>query len=140
MLGSEQKLTGTHSPDLLRMPELFAIVTILLLVFFAKRKRMTLIQAELIMALSFFMAPFVVFNQQIITGRSLQPFHFQMFISNYVVLVGVALGVLVILRAVSWNKNKTSKVAVWIILASLWWASIELLIHTKVILKENSFS
>jgi hypothetical protein len=35
--------------------------------------------------------PFVIFNQQVVTGRSLQPFHFENFIANYAVLVAVVI-------------------------------------------------
>lgn len=39
-------------------------------------------------ALSFALTPLLLFNQQIITGRSLQPVHYELFISNYIVLLG----------------------------------------------------
>lgn len=40
-----------------------------------------------VFALSFALAPVVLFNQQVITGRSLQPVHYELFISNYIVLL-----------------------------------------------------
>ena len=47
-------------------------------------------------AFSLALVPPIVFNQQIITGRSLQPIHYQVFIGNYVALAALmaALGVL----------------------------------------------
>ncbi|MBO0206277.1 hypothetical protein, partial [Vibrio alginolyticus] len=42
--------------------------------------------------------PFIVFNQQIITGRSLQPIHYQVFIGNYVALVGLAISLALLWR------------------------------------------
>lgn len=40
-----------------------------------------------VFALSFALTPVLLFNQQVITGRSLQPVHYELFISNYIVLV-----------------------------------------------------
>lgn len=37
------------------------------------------------------MAPCLVFNQQVLTGRSLQPFHYEFYVINYVVLLAVVL-------------------------------------------------
>ena len=37
------------------------------------------------------LAPVILFNQQIITGRSLQPVHYELFISNYLVLIAAIL-------------------------------------------------
>lgn len=42
-------------------------------------------------ALSFAITPLVLFNQQVITGRSLQPVHYEIFISNYLVLTALFL-------------------------------------------------
>ncbi len=36
-------------------------------------------------------APCLVFNQQVLTGRSLQPFHYEFYVINYVVLLAVVL-------------------------------------------------
>jgi hypothetical protein len=44
-----------------------------------------------IVTVSYALLPFIVFNQQIITGRSLQPFHYEQFIINYVVLIALVL-------------------------------------------------
>jgi hypothetical protein len=35
--------------------------------------------------------PFFVFNQQVVTGRSMQPFHYEILIANYVVLLSLVL-------------------------------------------------
>jgi hypothetical protein len=54
--------------------------------------------------------PFIVLNQQVITGRSLQPFHFEQFILSYLVLVGI-----VILDTLWW-KHLTRYPLLWIAL------------------------
>ena len=85
-----QMLVRTHAPDLTRVPELISFVVLFVIVagiamkIFALRDRGTLFAASLALA------PLVVFNQQIITGQSLQPIHYQVFIGNYVAgLAGV---------------------------------------------------
>jgi hypothetical protein len=43
------------------------------------------------MTASFAVLPFVTFNQQVVSGRSMQPFHYEVLIGNYIVLVALAL-------------------------------------------------
>jgi hypothetical protein len=52
-------------------------------------KRIAFRERSTIFALSLSLVPLIVFNQQIVTGRSLQPIHYQVFIGNYV--AGLAL-------------------------------------------------
>lgn len=49
-------------------------------------------KAQFIAALA--LSPIIVFNQQVLTGRSLQPFHYEFYVINYVVLLAVSLLVL----------------------------------------------
>lgn len=84
-----QLLVLTRAPDLARMPEYISIVCLVLLAVgvvngvFELRGRATLF------TLATALVPLIVFNQQIVTGRSLQPIHYQVFIGNYV--AGLAL-------------------------------------------------
>ncbi|MDX6498582.1 MAG: hypothetical protein QOG23_1842 [Blastocatellia bacterium] len=75
----------THRPDLLRGPEIYGAVILLGLIGRDWRQPKTLFM------LSFALAPFLVFNQQLITGRSVQPFHYEQFVANYWVLIGLFL-------------------------------------------------
>jgi hypothetical protein len=43
--------------------------------------------------------PLVVFNQQVITGRSLQPFHYEEFVTSYSVLIAMVIAWRLFLRA-----------------------------------------
>jgi hypothetical protein len=82
-------LTFTHSPDLLRIPEIIGTFILIVLVLAVRRGKVSRSEPLAIFAGSFALLPFLVFNQQIITGRSLQPYHYEVFIANYVVLVGL---------------------------------------------------
>jgi hypothetical protein len=51
-----------------------------------------------VFALSLTLVPLIVFNQQIITGRSLQPIHYQVFIGNYVAGLALVLTIAILVR------------------------------------------
>jgi hypothetical protein len=83
---SALSLSITHEPDLWRIPELLSYLTIALILLAVKFKHLVLNDKKTVFLLSFaFVAP-VVFNQQILTGRSLQPFHYEFFCANYISL------------------------------------------------------
>src|SRR5690606_2177546 len=83
-------------PDLDRMPEWVALATLFLIVFGLIRKTISIREPATLFAIAIALVPFAVFNQQVITGRSLQPIHYQVFIGNYVAVLGfvVAIGLL----------------------------------------------
>lgn len=91
-----QLLVHTRMPDLNRMPEWIALATLFLIVFGMIRKIISIREPATLFALAIALVPFAVFNQQVITGRSLQPIHYQVFIGNYVAMLGfvVAVGLL----------------------------------------------
>lgn len=91
-----QLLVNTRMPDLNRMPEWVALATLFLLIFGMARKIVSIRETPTLFALALALVPFAVFNQQIVTGRSLQPIHYQVFIGNYAAMLalGVAVGLL----------------------------------------------
>jgi hypothetical protein len=84
-----QVLSQTHSPDLLHVPELIGVVILIIIFRAVRRRQITLSEPKVIFSLSFSLLPILVFNQQIVTGHSIQPFHYEVLIANYVVLVGL---------------------------------------------------
>jgi hypothetical protein len=89
ILDQTQLLELTHLPDLLRGPEILGLLIILGLAL--KKGSVDWRDKKVIFVLSFALAPLLVFNQQILTGRSLQPFHYERFIANYWALTAVFL-------------------------------------------------
>ena len=77
----------TRRPDLLRGPEIYGALILLGLI--GKDWRLP----RNLFTLSFALAPFLVFNQQVVTGRSLQPFHYEQFVANYWALIGLFLAI-----------------------------------------------
>ena len=88
-----QLLVYTRTPDLNRMPEWIALATLFLLVFGMVKKIFTIREPAVLFALALALVPFAVFNQQVITGRSLQPIHYQVFIGNYVAMLALVVAV-----------------------------------------------
>ncbi len=79
-----QLLVYTRMPDLFRFPEYISFAVLLILIAGMAFKLFDLSDRKVLFTLSLALVSFVVFNQQIITGRSLQPIHYQVFIGNYV--------------------------------------------------------
>jgi hypothetical protein len=136
-----QKLTLSHAPDLFRMPELIGFAVIILIVFGVLRRRVNWRAPETLFAISFALTPLIVFNQQVITGRSLQPFHYESFIANYLSLVGVVLATVIF-----WRGSEGEKKPVryrWVgrlAFVAIWWAAIEVLAPAKVIIRDSQFT
>jgi hypothetical protein len=86
-----QVLTFTHRPDLLRVPEIVGAFILGAIIVGVRKTKIALIEPRVIFTASFALLPFLVFNQQLITGRSIQPFHYEVLIANYVILVSLVL-------------------------------------------------
>ncbi|MDX6271587.1 MAG: hypothetical protein QOD28_2810 [Acidobacteriota bacterium] len=93
-----QALKFTHAPDLSRVPELVALVALAMLAYGLWRRRLDARAASFLFAASFAVTPFVVFNQQIITGRSLQPVHYADYVLNYLALLALTLALALSIR------------------------------------------
>jgi hypothetical protein len=94
-----QVVTRTHWPDLLRVPEVIGLVVAASILFFARRGAFGLRDQRTVFILSLALLPLAVFNQQVLTGYSIQPIHYELYIANYAVLLATVLGVSTILQA-----------------------------------------
>ena len=129
-----QALTFSHAPDLLRVPELISGVVLAALAFSAHRGRIKWQDSAVIFTASFALVPLVVFNQQVVTGRSLQPVHYEQFIANYVSLVAVVLGAALLWRA--WGardeRRIPTKALVIFALAAFGWGIAETRVAVRI--------
>jgi hypothetical protein len=91
-----QLLVHTRLPDFFRFPEYVSFAVIILLIAGLVTKVIAMQDRGTLFALSLALVAFVIFNQQMITGRSLQPIHYQVFIGNYVAALAffVTIGIL----------------------------------------------
>ena len=118
-LDEQQTLGVSHRPDLLRIPEILGVLIILVLVMSVRRHRIHRSEPPVIFAASLALLPFVVFNQQILTGKTMQPYHYDAFVVNYSVLVGLLMTV-----ALLW-KPVPARALVWIAALTFSWGVVE---------------
>lgn len=114
-----QVLIYTRAIDLFRVPEIVGAVILVVLVVGVRRGRFLLNDPRVIFTASFGLLPFLVFNQQVVTGRSIQPFHWEVLIVNYVVLVGLVM----LLKL--FNVAIRTRTAFLIVVLCVSWAAVE---------------
>ena len=115
----------THAPDLLRVPELLSAAVLAILAIQARRGKIDWKAPEVLFTASLALMSFVVFNQQILTGRSLQPIHYQIFVANYVVLLAIVLTVAILVGGRAGTKRIPGRVLALLSLAVFGWGIIE---------------
>jgi len=84
-----QVFTYTRSPDLVCPIEIISFILISASLVFIDGIRLRTPAA--VLGLSLLVLPFLLLNQQIVTGRSVQPFHYEVLVGNYAVIVGAVL-------------------------------------------------
>lgn len=117
-LDQQQTLISTHRPDLLRVHEIMGATILVVLVIGILRRRIEQTEPRVIYAASLGMLPFVVFNQQILTGKMMQVFHFEIFAINYSTTLG-----LLILVTLIWNPVPR-RLLIWMAAFSFLWGVI----------------
>jgi len=135
-----QLLVLTRMPDLLRPPEIWSLITLTILSFAVWRKRINAQDKLTLFVASLALVPFAVFNQQILTGRSLQPIHYQVFIVNYVALLAFALAAFLLWRGDGRNvkPNRAANFALSAIaLFAAVWGIVEAHLTTTAIQEAN---
>lgn len=86
-----QLLSFTRSPEFFALPEIIGYVLAAAIFFLIRKGKLQFGSPQVLFTLSLAATPFVLFNQQVITGRSLQPVHYEIFIANYMLLTGLML-------------------------------------------------
>ena len=126
LMDDVQLLVLTHAPDLKRFPELIAAIVIVIIALGAAAKLFKIRSAPVLIVLSLALTVFAVFNQQVITGQSLQPIHYQVFIGNYVAGLALvaAIGLLIRERA-SAESIYAKAVFTTVALAAIAWGFVE---------------
>ncbi|HVG28269.1 MAG TPA: hypothetical protein VM864_00975 [Pyrinomonadaceae bacterium] len=138
-----QALTRTRAPDLLRGVELLAALTLAALVYGARRGLVRPRDREVIFTASLALSVLAVFNQQVLTGLSLQPMHYEQYVGNYVALLAAALACALLRQgraragrggeknvdgetaSTAWRRPVPRRVWVPVALAGLAWAAAE---------------
>jgi hypothetical protein len=133
-----QLLVHTRAPDLWRMPEYISLVCILLLAVGIMKGLIGLREKATLFALSFAIVPFVVFNQQIVTGRELQPIHYQVFIGNYVAALALVMTIGILARRKLDQAGAVPKVAcATVAIMAIVWGFVECHYTVRVLDEAN---
>ena len=128
-----QLLVLTRNPDLLQKVEIVGYFVLILtaLALWLKFTKLADRKAYFIAAFAF--APLLVFNQQILTGRSLQPFHYEFYVINYVVLLAIVLVISVFWQNILGRMKAVSIGLLFVLsIASIIWGYIEAVETTKI--------
>ena len=121
-----QLLVNTHAPDIYRVPVYISFLVLLMIAAGVLLKKITFKERETLFALSLALVPLVVFNQQIITGRSLQPIHYQVFIGNYVAALALVVAVGILLKKSEiFNKALTKAAIILVAILAITWGFVE---------------
>ncbi|HKX83549.1 MAG TPA: hypothetical protein VJL58_04950, partial [Pyrinomonadaceae bacterium] len=133
-----QLLVYTRAPDLARVPEYISVICLIVLAAGVLTKMFSVRDRAVLFAMSFALVPLVVFNQQIFTGRSLQPIHYQVFIGNYVAMLALmtTLGVLWA-KLLQENRLPIRLLCVGLAVAAIGWGFVECHYTVRVLDEAN---
>ena len=133
-----QLLVLTHAPDLFRTPSLIAFAVLAMLILGVVLNLFKFNDRPTLFAASFALTVFAVFNQQVITGHSLQPIHYQVFIGNYVAALSLVLIIGLLLKDFRLDNPLVSKIAFSIVaLAAVIWGFVECHYTVRVLDEAN---
>ena len=132
-----QLLTHTRAPDLLRPPTLIGMFVLALLAYGVWRGRLAWRDRAVLLAASLALTPLAVFNQQVLTGRSLQPIHYEVFIVNYVVAFALVLAAALLWRAFDAKQKLSSRVLLFTAALTFCWGVVEADVTTHVVDDQN---
>jgi hypothetical protein len=133
-----QLLVLTHKPDLFRFPEYVAFAVLVLLIAGLAAKAIDLKDRAALIVLAMSITVFVIFNQQVITGRSLQPIHYQVFIGNYVAGLAFFSAIGILLRsklAIAGSVPKTACALLMVV--AIFWGFVECHYTVRVLDEAN---
>jgi hypothetical protein len=136
-LDDVQLLSLTRTPDF-ASPVLIVGVLLAIVLLILRRRNNESNSQTVLFALSFALAPVVLFNQQVITGRSLQPVHYEIFIANYLVLAGMVLAISLWMRDGE-ARPQFRKAMLYFTLAVIGWGLFEAGGSTKRALQLSKF-
>lgn len=138
-MDATQLLVLSRAPDLLHWSEIVGLTVVIILLWGKRRGLLEGAQHAAIFAASFALVPLIVFNQQVVTGRSLQPLHYDLFIAKYVALIALILAITLIWRGRDADGLKIpGHVLFWIALAAFACGATEAVVATRRFVPVNT--
>jgi hypothetical protein len=115
-----QLLVLTRAPDLWRVPSLISYTVIVMLILGVLLKAINFRDRATLFVLTLALTVIVIFNQQVLTGRELQPIHYQVFIGNYVAGLALVLMLGILFKTLAPSKIKSAAFVTLALIASVW--------------------
>lgn len=133
-----QLLVQTRMPDLFRFPEYVSFAVLIILIVGLSTRLIGIKDRSTLFALSLALVSFVIFNQQIITGRSLQPIHYQVFIGNYVSALALFVTIGLLAKRALERRDLPQKLACsFLAFAAIGWGFVECHYTVRVLDEAN---
>jgi hypothetical protein len=123
----QQIMVATHRPELFHVHEIIGALILLVLLIGWWRGIISRTDPRFVYAASLGLLPFVVFNQQVLTGRTLQAFHFEIYSVNYSIAAAI-----VIVIALFWTRVP-QRLLTWIAALSFIWGFIAVALPARAI-------
>ncbi len=131
-------LVFSRELDLMRFPVYISAVVLVSILAAVLTGTIKVRDRSTIFAISFALVPIIIFNQQVITGRSLQPIHYQVFIGNYVAALALAVSIGLIWKGLNIkNRTLTNSMALIISLGAVIWGFVECHYTVRVLDRAN---
>ena len=112
-------LVSTRAPDLFRPSEVLSLILLVFVLALVHLGHLSLKGPKVLFLISLLLLPFAVFNQQILTGLSLQPFHYEEFVTSYCVLLAAVIAYHILSQArLLPSRLVTHRVLFWIAVLS----------------------
>ncbi len=126
-LDSVQLLTRTRMPEFASSSMIIGLIMASAAIIAVWRRAVSLNDKRIQLLLACAVTPVILFNQQVVTGRSLQPIHYELFIANYLVLTaGILLLAVMIAKSGSTGETKVFRRGlIYIGIAAFIWGAFE---------------
>ena len=130
-MDTTQLLALSHAPDFSRSSVKLGLIVCALLFWAVRRGAAEWREQRVLFALSCALAPLLMFNQQILTGRSLQPLHYEMYIAKYMALLALVITVPLLLKNRATPRQSLLPTPYSLLLIAFSWGVIETTIATR---------
>jgi hypothetical protein len=133
-LDAQLILLSTRRPDLLRAHEILGITILIALAIGIAYRKIEMAEPRAICSASFALLPFCVFNQQILTGKTMQAFHFESYVINYSTMVGLLITVALFWQPIS------RRMLIWMACLSFAWGIVAVGLPSKLVFVPQAFT
>lgn len=102
--GEVHFLAASRAPDFFRPIEILGLAILATTTLLITRRQVKGSEPAVIFILACALTPFVLFNQQVLTGRSLQPFHYEVFIGSYTTVLAAFVTIVLCWRSLALSR------------------------------------